>query len=909
MVSIAELRLVVSGKDEVSQVLDKVEKSGGNLGKTLAIAGTAAAGFGLAVTGALFKVGSDFDKAFDTIAIGTGATGENLKALEGNFKTVFTSVPTDMQSAATAIADLNTRTGATGTTLEAMSKQMLEMTRLTGGDLGANIKSVTRLMGDWGIANEDGGSTMDKLFVASQATGGGIDQLASQMVQFGAPLRQLGFGFETAVALLAKFEKEGVNAELVMGSLRIALGKMARDGEPAEETLNRTVEAIKNAGSVSEANAMALELFGARAGPDMAAAIREGRFAVDDLVAMMGESEGAIEDTARRTADFGEKWTLFKNKVLTAIQPVATAVFDFAGKFMDAFSKRALPVLSAFGTMIGDVGSSIGSYLIGPIREAIDVLDSFAQYLRFVWEDGDTLNDFLADMPGFLKPVVEGIGELTVMFQERLLPHLQRFADWFKNNESAMQAAGAAIGGILVAAFLALAVAAGSAAVSVLVALAPVLLIVAAVAALSAGIFLLVKHWDELSERYPVLQEGLDAVKDAFASLVRFLQADVVPALQRVGDVAVAAARFLVEHWGTIWSLIKPAVDNFIAGIKLLAEVVSSTVAIVVAIINGDWSRAWQEAKDILNAFKDFFIEALDNLVELMKALGPLLLDAAKLAMEALWEGVQWVWTNLVWPGFKAMPGLIVDALGALGSLLLQSGKDILQGMFDGLTEIADRWVWPFFRNLPRNIADFFVGAGKWLLEIGEAIMQGLWEGLKAKWEEVKGWLGSLKELIPFNKGPIEEDRKILEPIGRAIMEGLAAGLDAGWQPVATKLQGYADAIAVAFSGWQPVAAALSAGDGGWTPRSTALASSGLDTMSPIGALPLREIDGAHYQVGAESYYGHLREQMVQPFGASVTAPIQVNVQVDRQTIVTAVIEPWMTEQLTTGARQHGVVN
>jgi hypothetical protein len=388
-----------------------------------------------------------------------------------------------------------------------------------------------------------------------------------------------------------------------------------------------------------------------------------------------------------------------------------------------------------------------------------------------------------------------------------------------------------------VAAFVALAVAAGSAAVSVLVALAPVLLIVAAVAALSAGIFLLVKHWDELSERYPVLQEGLEAVQDAFGRMVRFVQADVVPAMQRVGEAAVAVARLLVEHWGTIWSLIKPVVDNFIAGIQLLAEVVSSTVAIIVAIINGDWSRAWQEAKDILNAFKDFFVESLDNLVELMKAVAPLLWDAAKLAMEALWEGVQWVWTNLVWPGFTAMPGLIVDALGALGSLLLQAGKDILQGMFDGLTYMWTTWVWPFFKSLPGNILSFLGDALGLLYQWGKDLVQGLINGIVSMAGDVAGAIG-----------------------------GLIPGFGGG---------GGEDALRRQTGSF--------GGGGGGGGRQVA--------------------DTATYQVGAESYYGHLRDQTFQPFSGVV------NVQVDRQTIATAVIEPWMTEQLTTGALQHGVVN
>jgi phage-related minor tail protein len=75
------------------------------------------------------------------------------------------------------------------------------------------IAGSSRLFGDWSIAAEDTAGTMDYLFRVSQSTGIGVNDLSAKLVQFGAPLRQLGFDLETSAAMLGKFEKEGVNTE------------------------------------------------------------------------------------------------------------------------------------------------------------------------------------------------------------------------------------------------------------------------------------------------------------------------------------------------------------------------------------------------------------------------------------------------------------------------------------------------------------------------------------------------------------------------------------------------------------------------------------------------------------------------------------------------------------------------
>lgn len=331
---------VLGDAKKLKKTLDGAEKRVGKfsdkVGKSMKIAGAAIGGLAVAGAAAVFKLGSEFEKVERTLRVGTGATGDALEALVESTRNLATKVPADFESISNAVADINTRLGLTGTELEEFSEQMLNLSRITGSDLQGNISSVTRVLGDWGDMAGTAAGAADFLFSVAQATGIEFASLSDQLVNYGAPMRQIGFDFEQSALLIGKFEKEGVNAELVLGSLRQALGKMARDGEPAIETFQRTTEAIKNAGTASEANMLALELFGARAGPDMAAAIREGRFELDDYFNLMEGGGDRINVAAKSTETLQEKFTLLKNRLTVALAPAITKAFDVIVRAMDS---------------------------------------------------------------------------------------------------------------------------------------------------------------------------------------------------------------------------------------------------------------------------------------------------------------------------------------------------------------------------------------------------------------------------------------------------------------------------------------------------------------------------------------------------------------------------------------------
>lgn len=332
--------------------LDKSAKGAiKSLGGFVVAAGAA----GVAVGAALLKVGTTFDEMEDTIITGTGASGKALDGLMASARNVGKVTPSAFADIGTAIADLNTRMGLTGHDLEELSGQFLNMSRITKTDLQGNIADITRVFGDWSIKSEDANAALDKLFFTSQATGVGINDLAQNVVQFGAPLRQMGFSFEQSIAMFGKWEKEGVNLQTVMSGMKMGLGKMAKAGEDPVKAFQRITQEIKNAGSVADANKIALEAFGQRAGPDMAAAIREGRFEIGDLVRDLDGSRGAIKDADQRTRDFAESWQIFTNKLMLIVEPVAARFFDMLSAGMGWIEQNAIPIIVSIASTLGDI--------------------------------------------------------------------------------------------------------------------------------------------------------------------------------------------------------------------------------------------------------------------------------------------------------------------------------------------------------------------------------------------------------------------------------------------------------------------------------------------------------------------------------------------------------------------------
>ena len=289
-----------------------------------AMKGVAVAAGGLTLAaGAAAKLGQEYQEATNTIAAGTGATGEQLEGLTQSFKDVWASVPQDAATVSAAIADVNTEMGLEGEALEDVTKAFLDVSRAMGEEAGPMIKSVADSMIAFGVPAEETRSQLDKLTAVSQAVGVPMSSLADTVTKFGPQLSTMGLSLDESTALIGNMEAAGLDAGKMMPGLNTAIKKLASEGVTDMSVgLQDAIANIQNASSDTEALGLATDLFGAGAGIRFKDAIDKGAFALDDLLAAMGDSEGKVAELGETTLTMSDKFDIMKNRTKAMLSPI-----------------------------------------------------------------------------------------------------------------------------------------------------------------------------------------------------------------------------------------------------------------------------------------------------------------------------------------------------------------------------------------------------------------------------------------------------------------------------------------------------------------------------------------------------------------------------------------------------------
>ena len=172
----------IQGIQSINRELDSLSSTAIDVGKSLTASLTVPLA---AVSAGLIKVANDYDNATNQIIAGTGATGAALEGLQEVTRNVFTQVPTDIGNVSSVVAELNTRTGETGPALQSMATQVLEASRLLGGDATQLARGFSQTVKQFGIEADDSGRSLDEFFRIAQANGIGLNPLISQVNEYG----------------------------------------------------------------------------------------------------------------------------------------------------------------------------------------------------------------------------------------------------------------------------------------------------------------------------------------------------------------------------------------------------------------------------------------------------------------------------------------------------------------------------------------------------------------------------------------------------------------------------------------------------------------------------------------------------------------------------------------------------
>lgn len=673
---------------------------------------TALAGGAVVAGKALFDMGSQFDDAYDSIRVGTGASGQAFDDLKESMRTVATEsigVGSDMGAIGTTLADLNTRLGLTGEPLEKMTSQFLQLQNL---GVDADINEVSKAMSGFGVEAKDMPDALDELFQISQATGLTITELSNSAVKAGPSLRGFGFSMADSAALVGQMDKAGLDADKTLQSMQRALAEFAAEGRDAPEALKETIGSIEdfiNAGDEAAAIDMASGIFGTRGAAQFVDAVKTGTLSVEDFMGATGATSDTIGDLAAETADFGEKWDQFKNQILVALEPVATELYKSLGPALDVVAEKF---------------ASLAKWLTDSL---IPAFKNFGEWVQknsdWLTPLGVALGTFAGSMTAAVVAVKAWNGAMSLYKTVTKLATAETklFNKALKANV--------------------------------------IFLVISAIAALVAGLtwfFTKTETGKELwSQFMDVLKSGWDAVKEKMSGFFSWAKDLWDSAVQKFGEARAAMAPIIEA----IQEIAQVIIEKVISAFTWWAETVFSV-----------FTAVWGKIFEFLGYVKDNFWPVMQSIFTMLGELLTSVWDGLSWAWDNIvrpvFQALVDFATNVLWPGLQQVFTWIGDAWKALSDTfsavwgwirdnVLRPMVDFFQNTLwpaiqDALGWIGDKWQWlsdtlsTIVNWIYDNVILFYVDALKMLWDNVQRVISWIaekWQWMADRLSDVWNWV------------------------------------------------------------------------------------------------------------------------------------------------------------------------
>lgn len=350
------------------------------------------------------KAWQEVDNGLDIVTQKTGASGKALEGMQQSVKNLTQSIPTDFETAGSAVGEVNTRFGLTGQALEDLSGKFIKFSQLNDTDVSSSIDSVQKAMTAYGLTADDAGGFLDVLNKVGQDTGISMDTLTDSMMNNAATLQSMGFDAEQAAFFVGQLEKSGVDSSAAMTGLQKALVNGAKEGKSMGQVLSEVQGSIVNAGSDTEALAAATEIFGAKAAPKLSSALRNGSLDLEALASASTDAKGNLESTFNETLDPADKFTMMLNSLKITGYEIADSMFTLLAP--------ALEKVSVWLKNLADKWTGLSPGMQGFILKAAGILAVIGPVLSIVGRMTIGIGGLISTLP----KLISGFGGVMKAF-------------------------------------------------------------------------------------------------------------------------------------------------------------------------------------------------------------------------------------------------------------------------------------------------------------------------------------------------------------------------------------------------------------------------------------------------------------------------------------------------------------
>lgn len=646
---------------------------------------------------------NEVDKGMDVITQKTGASGKVLKEMQDSMKNLATSIPTDFETAGSAIGEVNTRFGLTGKKLEELSGKFIKFAQLNNTDVSTAIDNTQKVISAFGLKAEDAGALLDTMNAVGQRTGISMGTLAKSMVTNSASLQQLGFSASDAANFLGNVEMSGADTSQVMTGLSKALSNATANGKPMKEALKDIQDSMVNAKSDTEGLEVAISLFGKKAGPAIYQACKNGSLSFEELGTSLKDNLGNVDSTFNETLDPIDK---FKT------------------------SMNSLKIVGA------DVGNSLMTVLQ-------PMLEKFAKSMKSLSEKWNSLSPGMQQAIVKIALIAATVGPVLVVIGKvitavgTITSALGGLIGLLGGTATATTAVGVA-GGASAAGTAAAGTAAGGAAVgfgALNVSLLPIIGIIAAIIAAVIAIIAIIKNWGAITEWFKGLWE---TVSTAIMSI-----------WQGISDFFKGIWEGLVSIFTTVWETIKNVLT---VALMFIVELIKGYFELITLPFRFIWENCKETIMTVWEANKTVVSTVLNTISQVITSI----MNAIKTVITTVWNAIKTVITTVInailsvittifntiknvvttiWNAIKSVISTVVDGIKSKVNSVFNAVSSTVSSVFNGIKSAATS-IWNGIKNA--IVTPIEVAKNK----------------VKSVVDAIKGFFSSIKLKLPHIKLP-----------------------------------------------------------------------------------------------------------------------------------------------------------
>lgn len=776
---------------------------------------TAAVGGIRDAASAVVEIGSAFESSMSKVSALSGATGDDLAALEAKARELGSTTTFSASQAADALGYMALAGWDTQAMLAGVGP-VLSLAQAGELDLAAASDLVTDYLSAFNMTAEDTGRMVDVLAYAQANANTTVDGLGQAFKNCAANCNAAGMDVETTSAAIAMMANQGLKGSEAGTALNAVMRDMTSRMEDGAIAIGDQSVAVMDAqGNYRDFADILADVEAATDGMGDAekAAALQSTFTADsikglNLMLNAGSGElssfrddlygcaGAAEDAAAAMTDnlqgdlagMGSAFEELALKIYDGVQePLRDAVqfvtgsvvpaLTFLVEHMDYVAVALGGVAAAVAAMnFGKVASALSAvpkllagFTGGPILLVVGALTALAAGAKWAYDN--------------VQPFREAVDTLAMTLQDALGPVVEQAAGALGD---VFPAAAEGVSGIL-----------DGVVVPAIEAFAGFLAGVVVPAVAEFGVFLQAEAIPALSEFaawavenvvpalqqlagyvlenvVPAVQQMAQRVADnvvpVLFQLADFVTGSVVPALQQLADFVLNSVvpaimeghRWFAENILPVLQAVAAfVIENVVPALAAVAEFVMAsivpTLEVVVAAISGALGEiqvVWEAVWGVVSAVLTAVWETVGGVVQMWMGVIQGIIDAVTAAIAGDWEGV--------WRGIGEVFGSIVNGILQLGANVLNglasTVSSIITGLFNTWSSIWSK-VYGVVATVWGNIKSAVTGAANAIVSTATGVFNGFVS-------TVSGIFNNVKSAIT---NPIETAKNTIKGIIEAI--------------------------------------------------------------------------------------------------------------------------------------------